>query len=202
MTNPINAALACSPCLDACAVGCASGVADFGAISRAAEMVALACGIGNCTCEGATAATVRIAARDGARPALHFRASRVPPRLQRLPHRLLVRPPDQHVSAHRMPRPRALTEFLLRHPVLAFVAMGAAFILFGITSLDLYRLLAANIRLFIDYGLAVIDDGALQQLAELTGLSALAALFYLLFALCEKTLVRRLLATWMRERAE
>ncbi len=101
-----------------------------------------------------------------------------------------------------MPRPRALTEFLLRHPVLAFVAMGAAFILFGITSLDLYRLLAANIRLFIDYGLAVIEDGALQQLAELIGLTALAVLFYVLFALCEKTLVRRLLATWMRERTE
>jgi hypothetical protein len=101
-----------------------------------------------------------------------------------------------------MARKRAVTEFLLRHPLLAFIAMGAAFLLFGITSLDLYRLIAANVRLFLDYGLRVIEDGALQQLAELVGLTLLSVLFYVVFATCEKALVRRVLANWMRERTE
>ena len=101
-----------------------------------------------------------------------------------------------------MARKRAVTEFLLRHPLVAFVAMGAAFVAFGIASLDLYRLLAANLRLFLDYGPMVIEDGALQQLAELVGLMTLSIVFYLVFATCEKALVRRLIAGWMRTRAE
>ena len=101
---------------------------------------------------------------------------------------------------HRV-NPRRLPEFLFRHPWLTFVLMGASFLLFGITSVNLYVLLAANINLVIDYGMMAVADGALQQLAQLLGSLALSLLFYLLFALCDRVLVRRLTEKALRERA-
>jgi hypothetical protein len=95
--------------------------------------------------------------------------------------------------------PRAWLDFLFRHPGLTFLVMGASFLLFGVMSVNLFVLLMANIRLFIEYGVMVIDDGALQQLAELLGLGALSALFYIAFAVCDRTLLRRLTGTGLRE---
>ena len=94
-----------------------------------------------------------------------------------------------------------MPEFLFRHPCLTFIVMGAAFLLFGITSVNLYVLLAANINLVLDYGMMAVADGALQQLAQLLGSLALSLLFYLLFALCDRVLVRRLTEKALRERA-
>lgn len=96
---------------------------------------------------------------------------------------------------------RRLPDFLYRHPWLTFVLMGAAFILFGITSLNLFMLLSANIRLFIDYGPMVIEEGALRQLVDLLGSALLSALLFLFFALCDRTLVRRLTGKALRERS-
>jgi len=66
------------------------------------------------------------------------------------------------------------------------------FLLFGITSINLFFLLKANINLFVEYGLMVIDDGALEQLFELLGSAYLSMLFWILFKLCERVLVERL----------
>jgi hypothetical protein len=96
--------------------------------------------------------------------------------------------------------PMRVPEFLFRHPWLTFVLMGASFLLFGVTSVNLYVLLEANIRLFVDYGWAVIADGALWQLAGLLGSLALSVAFYLLFALCDRVLVRRLTDVALRGR--
>jgi hypothetical protein len=46
-----------------------------------------------------------------------------------------------------------------------------------------------------------IADGALEQLAQLLGSLVLSLLLYLLFALCDRTLVRRLTEKALRERA-
>ena len=97
--------------------------------------------------------------------------------------------------------PRRLPEYLFRHPWLTFVLMGASFLLFGITSVNLYVLLMANINLFLEYGTMVIAEGALQQLAQLLGSLVLSLLLYLLFALCDRALVRRLTEKALRERA-
>lgn len=97
--------------------------------------------------------------------------------------------------------PRRLPDFLFRHPWLTFVVMGASFLLFGITSVNLYVLLAANINLFVEYGTMVIADGALQQLAGLLGSLLLCVLLYILFALCDRVLVRRLTEKALRERS-
>jgi hypothetical protein len=82
--------------------------------------------------------------------------------------------------------------FLFRHPLLTFVLLGVFFLLFGTTSINLFFLLKANINLFLEYGLMVIDDGALDQLVELLGSAYLSMLFWLLFRICERILVERL----------
>jgi hypothetical protein len=95
--------------------------------------------------------------------------------------------------------PRAAISFLFRHPWLAFVLLGACFLSFGVTSVNLFVLLTANINLFIEYGVMVIDDGALQQLAGLVGLACLSGIFYVGFAVCDRTLLRCLTGEALRE---
>jgi hypothetical protein len=97
-------------------------------------------------------------------------------------------------------RARRLPDFLFRHPWLTFILMGASFILFGFTSVNLYMLLAANLSLFVRYGAMVIADGALTQLAGLLGSLVLSVFFYLSFALCDRILVRRITEKALRER--
>ncbi len=90
------------------------------------------------------------------------------------------------------PLPRRLVAFLYAHPKLTFLLMGAFFLLFGFTSVNLFVVLKANIDLFLEYGAMVIEDGALQQLAEILGSSYLSIVFYVLFKVCERILIERL----------
>jgi hypothetical protein len=70
--------------------------------------------------------------------------------------------------------------------------MGASFLAFGVATVDLYMLIVANLGLFVNYGLMVVDDGALRQLVELLALAALSGVCYVAFALCDRALLRRL----------
>jgi hypothetical protein len=88
--------------------------------------------------------------------------------------------------------PKSWLDFLFRHPLLNFLLMGACFLLFGFTSVNLFVLLKANIDLFLQYGLMVIEDGALEQLVDLVGSAYLSVLFLLLFKIGERVLVERL----------
>jgi hypothetical protein len=90
-------------------------------------------------------------------------------------------------------------DFLFRRPRLTFALAGAFFILFGVSSVNLFVLLQKNIELFLDYGLMVIADGALQQLVELVSSAYLSLLFYLLFKVCERILVERWTVRRLRE---
>lgn len=85
-----------------------------------------------------------------------------------------------------------IVRYLHQHYWLTFIAMGLAFFLFGIFSLNLILLLKTNIDLFLQYGTMVIEDGALRQLIELIGYGYLSLTFYLLFKACERILVDRL----------
>jgi hypothetical protein len=87
---------------------------------------------------------------------------------------------------------RQTMDFLQRHPWMTFLLMGAFFLLFGFTSINLYGLLRANVALIVSYGAMALDDGALQQLAEILGAAVLSIAFFVLFALCERVLVGRL----------
>ena len=82
--------------------------------------------------------------------------------------------------------------FLFRNPLLTFALMGVCFVMFGVTSINLFFLLKANISLFVEYGLMVIDDGALDQLFELLGMAYLSMMFYIVFKVCERILVERM----------
>ena len=95
---------------------------------------------------------------------------------------------------------RHLAEYLRRHPAQTFVLMGAAFLAFGVTSVNLYVLFVANLTLIAEYGMTAIEDGALQQFVELVGSLLLSLAFYALFVLCDKTLVRRLTEKPLAER--
>jgi len=90
--------------------------------------------------------------------------------------------------------PRSWIDFLFRRPRLTFVLMGVFFLLFGVTTVNLFVLLKLNIDLFLDYGLMVIADGALEQLVDLLGSAYLSMVFYLLFKVCERILVERVTA--------
>jgi hypothetical protein len=94
-----------------------------------------------------------------------------------------------------MPMLRRFIDYLRRHLLLTFVLMGAFFLLSGITSINLYVVLKANIDLFRMYGAQVIEDGALRQLAEILGTAFLSIFFFVLFVVCERIVVDRLTAT-------
>jgi hypothetical protein len=88
--------------------------------------------------------------------------------------------------------PKRWLDYLYDRRALTFVLMAAFFLLFGITSVNLFVLLKLNIDLFVDYGPMVIADGALEQLVDLLASTLLSILFYVLFKICERVLVERL----------
>jgi ABC-type multidrug transport system permease subunit len=100
------------------------------------------------------------------------------------------------------PLPTRWIDFLYRHPKLTFLLMGMFFLLFGFTSVNLFVVLKANIDLFLEYGPMVIEDGALQQLAEIIGSSYLSIVFYVLFKICERILVERFAGKTLRDAKE
>lgn len=82
---------------------------------------------------------------------------------------------------------------LEHHIVGTFLLMGVSFGLFGLASFNLVYLFKANLTLFLDYGVMVIGDGALQQLVELIGYGYLGLGAYVIFKICEHALVARAL---------
>jgi len=93
-----------------------------------------------------------------------------------------------------LPMPRRWLDFLYAHPLVTFVLMVTFFLCFGVTSVNLFVLLKMNIDLFVQYGLMVIADGALEQLVDLIVSATLSILFYLVFKVCERVLVEKLTA--------
>ena len=93
-----------------------------------------------------------------------------------------------------LPMPKRWLDFLYAHAWLTLVLMVAFFLCFGVTSVNLFVLLKMNIDLFIQYGLMVIEDGALEQLVDLIVSATLSIVFYLVFKVCERVLVEKLTA--------
>ncbi len=96
--------------------------------------------------------------------------------------------------ARRWPAPgrllkRGLHRWVLSRRWLSFLVMGLAFLLFGLGSLNLIHLLAANLALLNEHGWQAWEDGGLRQLLELllSGYGSLLA--YLVFKTCEHVLV-------------
>ena len=70
--------------------------------------------------------------------------------------------------------------------------MGAAFLVFGLGSLNIFMELKGTAELLAEYGLQAAMDGGLQQLFELllSGYASMAG--YVVFKACEYNLVRQI----------
>lgn len=82
--------------------------------------------------------------------------------------------------------------WLVRHWLATYALMGIGFVSFGVTSLNLVQLFAANANYIFEHGLTGLLDGGLIQLAQLVLTAYLAVACYLLFKTCEHALVERL----------
>lgn len=82
--------------------------------------------------------------------------------------------------------------WLRRHRWACFALMTLSFVVFGLLTLDLVRLMTANAHFLSDNGWMGLQDGGLRQLLELLAslLGAMAA--WLLFKVCETVLVQAL----------
>ena len=94
-----------------------------------------------------------------------------------------------------MPLLRSCNDFQRQHLLLTFLLMGVFFLLSGISSINLYVVLKANIELFRQYGAQAMEDGALRQLIEILGTAFFSIVFFVLFVVCERIVVDRLTAS-------
>lgn len=78
---------------------------------------------------------------------------------------------------------------------LSLIVMGVSFVLFGLASLNLLDMLGANLTFLARHGVDAVRLGGLLQLLELVVSGYAAAIFYIVFKLCEKALVERLTYT-------
>jgi hypothetical protein len=83
--------------------------------------------------------------------------------------------------------------FLLRRWWVAFLLLGISFVLGGLLTLNLLHTLSANFEFLSMYGVAAVRDGGLWQLVEIGASGYVAAACYVVFKLCEKVLVERLI---------
>ena len=81
---------------------------------------------------------------------------------------------------------------LNNRPWVTFVLTGVFFILFGVTSYNLFVIFRANLNLLVEYGWMAASDGALVQLLQLLLYAYLSVAFYALFKACEHALVKHL----------
>ena len=83
--------------------------------------------------------------------------------------------------------------FLLRRWWVAFILLGVSFVLGGLVTLNLLHVLSANFEFLAMYGAEAVREGGLRQLIEIVVSGYFAAACYVVFKLCEKVLVERLI---------
>jgi hypothetical protein len=83
-------------------------------------------------------------------------------------------------------------QWLVRRWLATYVLMGVGFVSFGVASLNLVQLFAANANFIFEHGLMGLLDGGLIQLVQLVLTAYVAVACYLLFKTCEHALVERL----------
>lgn len=91
-------------------------------------------------------------------------------------------------------RPSPLAAWLLRHPGATLALMTLAFLVSGALSVDLVRLLHANLGFLAEHGWQAARDDGLWQLGGLLLRGLGATLGWLGFKLCEQALLLRLMS--------
>jgi len=82
---------------------------------------------------------------------------------------------------------------LTLHWLLTLFLMGVFALAFGLLSLNLFTILRTNFDLIAKHGAMALTDGDFVQLLGLIAYGYLAVISFLLFKVCEKVLVERLL---------
>jgi hypothetical protein len=87
---------------------------------------------------------------------------------------------------------RWFNQVVLSRRWLTFLVMGAAFLCFGIGSVNIFVMLKGTIELLAEYGWQAAMDGAALQLLQLvvSGYASMAG--YVVFKACEQRLVRHI----------
>lgn len=89
-----------------------------------------------------------------------------------------------------MSRMEGFTSWLRHHRLACFALMVVAFLVFGLLTLDLVRLVSANAGLINENGWQALRDGGLQQLLELIASAVTAMAAWIVFKVCEMLLVQ------------
>ena len=82
--------------------------------------------------------------------------------------------------------------WLRRHRIACFALLVLSFMAFGLLTLDLVRLVSANVAFISDNGWQGLRDGGLAQLTELVLSAAAAMAAWLQFKVCETLLLQSL----------
>ena len=75
---------------------------------------------------------------------------------------------------------------------LTFVTMCVSFAAFGASTVNLFNMFRANVRLIADYGFMALADGAARQFVELLLTLVAGMVAYIIFKACEYRLVHLL----------
>jgi len=90
--------------------------------------------------------------------------------------------------AGRAPLREGFRRIVLRRAWLTFVVMGVAFMVFGLSSLNLVHLVGANARFLLENGWTAVAEGGLWQLAGLAFNGYVAMAAYVVLKTCEHSL--------------
>ena len=82
---------------------------------------------------------------------------------------------------------------VLSRPWLTFVVMCSSFGLFGAGTLNIFNMFSSNWDMITREGLMALATGSLRQLLELLGTLVVAMAFYVIFKICEHSLVQHIL---------
>ncbi len=96
------------------------------------------------------------------------------------------------VDPHHQPAHSRLHRWLSSHSAACFVLMTLSFLVFGLLSLDLVKMVSANAGFLWRSGWDGLMDGGFAQLLELVTSAVAGIASYLVFKLCEHVLVDKL----------
>ncbi|WP_374545544.1 hypothetical protein [Rhodoblastus sp.] len=88
----------------------------------------------------------------------------------------------------------AFRKVLTFHWLVTFLLMGVFSLLGAAASVNIFVMLAANVRFLSEHGVMAVMEGALTQLGQLLLSGVFALAMYLGFKACERVLVEKLLS--------
>ncbi|MES9833044.1 MAG: hypothetical protein ABW139_12470 [Candidatus Thiodiazotropha sp. DIVDIV] len=80
-------------------------------------------------------------------------------------------------------------DYFFKRPVLTFLLLMISALAFGLMTVNIFRLFAANWNFITTYGLVALNEGALWQTLELFLTGILSIIFFLLFRFSEEILI-------------